>query len=101
MSLFTPDLDLFDVSRVEVLRGSQGTLFGSGSLGGTVRYITNPPEIGATRFFGEFGASTIGDGEAGGEAKVGFNVPLAARPPFGWPATSIGSPATWTRSSRI
>ncbi|MCY4379161.1 MAG: Plug domain-containing protein, partial [Candidatus Dadabacteria bacterium] len=46
LSLFTPDIDLFDLNRVETLRGPQGTLFGSGSIGGTVRYITNQPLLG-------------------------------------------------------
>src|SRR5262245_12164978 len=76
LSLFTPDIDLFDVNRVEVLRGPQGTLFGSGSEGGTVRYITNLPEQGVSRYFGEFNANLIDTGNAGGSAKVGFNAPL-------------------------
>src|SRR4051812_19472417 len=45
LSLFTPDFDLFDLNRVETLRGPQGTLFGSGSVGGTIRYITNQPKL--------------------------------------------------------
>ena len=48
LSLFTPDFDLFDLNRVETLRGPQGTLFGSGSIGGTIRYITNQPKLGVT-----------------------------------------------------
>ncbi|HUG54758.1 MAG TPA: TonB-dependent receptor [Vicinamibacteria bacterium] len=79
LSLFTPDLDLFDVSRVEVLRGPQGTLFGAGSLSGTVRYITNQPEIGATRWFGEVGGSAVQGGSLGGSAKLGFNLPLGSQ----------------------
>lgn len=76
LSLFTPDLDLFDLSRVEVLRGPQGTLFGAGSMGGTVRYITSQPELGLSSVFGEVGGSWVGEGSAGSTAKIGYNVPL-------------------------
>ncbi len=79
LSLFMPDLDLFDLSRVEVLRGPQGTLFGSGSLGGTVRYITNQPELGVRSTFGEVGGSWIAGGSAGANVKLGANVPLGDR----------------------
>src|SRR3954463_2545321 len=76
LSLFTPDIDLFDLSRVEVLRGPQGTLFGSGSESGTVRYITNQPKLHLTKAFAEIGGSGTTGGSAGGNVKFGFNVPL-------------------------
>jgi iron complex outermembrane recepter protein len=82
LSLFTPDLDLFDVARVEVLRGPQGTLFGSGSLGGTVRYISNQPQLGVRSTFGETGINWIDGGAPGNTAKLGFNVPLGAKAAF-------------------
>jgi iron complex outermembrane receptor protein len=76
LSLFTPDLDLFDLNRVETLRGPQGTLFGSGSVGGTVRYITNQPRIGATEGAVE-GNLNLVDGDAlGGHIKGAVNLPL-------------------------
>jgi len=76
LSLFSPDMDLFDMSRVEVLRGPQGTLFGSGSLAGTVRYITNQPRLGEHSTFGEVGGNVVDGGSGGGDLKVGTNVPL-------------------------
>ena len=42
---FNPDLRLYDVERIEVLRGPQGTLFGEGSIGGTLRFITRKPDL--------------------------------------------------------
>lgn len=77
LSLFTPDLDLFDLNRVETLRGPQGTLFGSGSMGGTIRYITNKPN--PEEFEGSLEADlhTVTDGEEGGHLKGVVNIPLA------------------------
>ncbi len=76
LSLFTPDLDLYDLNRVETLRGPQGTLYGSGSVGGTIRYITNQPD--ATQFAGSLEGSynTITDGSEGGHIKGMVNLPL-------------------------
>ncbi|MFA6218919.1 MAG: TonB-dependent receptor [Erythrobacter sp.] len=76
LSLFTPDLDLFDLNRVETLRGPQGTLFGSGSVGGTIRYITNQPTIGRTEGSVEANLDLVDGDDIGGHLKGAVNVPL-------------------------
>ena len=76
LSLYTPDIDLFDISRVEVLRGPQGTVFGAGSLSGTVRYITNQPELGRSEQIGEFTLTDTSGGGFGGSGKVAVNTPV-------------------------
>ena len=76
LSLFTPDIDLFDLNRVETLRGPQGTLFGSGSIGGTVRYITNQPLLGVNEVKIEIDGNYLDEGSLGGHLKTALNVPL-------------------------
>jgi iron complex outermembrane recepter protein len=77
MSLFTPDFDLFDLNRVETLRGPQGTLFGSGSIGGTIRYITNQPDLEAYAGTLEGNINSLTDGGVGGHVKGMVNIPLS------------------------
>jgi iron complex outermembrane receptor protein len=76
LSLFTPDFDLFDLNRVETLRGPQGTLFGSGSVGGTIRYITNQPKLDSTEGQVEGDVNTFSGGSMGYSLKGAINVPL-------------------------
>ncbi|MGZ8334486.1 MAG: TonB-dependent receptor [Allosphingosinicella sp.] len=75
LSLFQPDLDLFDLNRVETLRGPQGTLFGSGSVGGTIRYITNQPDVDKVEGLVEANVNLVRD-NFGGHLKGAINVPL-------------------------
>ena len=75
-ALFTPDLDLFDLERFEVLRGPQGTLFGAGSAAGTVRYITRQPKL--NEFEGASELSVFGGEETdvGGALRGAVNLPV-------------------------
>ncbi|MFZ5616103.1 MAG: TonB-dependent receptor [Pseudomonadota bacterium] len=82
LSLFQPDLDLFDLNRVETLRGPQGTLFGSGSIGGTIRYITNQPNLDEFEATVEGGVNFIKDGGTGGHGKFMVNAPLGDKAAF-------------------
>jgi iron complex outermembrane recepter protein len=68
------DPDLFDLNRVEVLRGPQGTLYGSGSMGGTVKLVTNVPKL--NEFEGA--VEVIGSGTSGGGFNRGGNLMLNA-----------------------
>jgi iron complex outermembrane recepter protein len=71
-----PALQLFDVDRVEVLRGPQGTLFGAGSLSGALRVITNKPDLSEFHGAVEDSVTTMDGGGVGGAANVMVNVPL-------------------------
>ncbi|MEI8297222.1 MAG: TonB-dependent receptor [Pseudomonadota bacterium] len=76
---FNPDESLpksFDIERVEVLRGPQGTLFGAGSEGGTVRYITAQPSLTQNSVYGRGELSFTPGGEPSYEAGVAAGGPL-------------------------
>ena len=72
----TPAMGLFDLARVEVLRGPQGTLWGQGSMGGTMRLITAEPD--STKFSAKVRASyaDISDGDDSTTGDLMLNIPL-------------------------
>jgi len=75
-AILAGDFDTFDVARVEVLRGPQGTLYGSNSLGGVLKFITTEPSTKRLEFRGQVGMETIRYGELGYLANGVVNVPL-------------------------
>jgi iron complex outermembrane receptor protein len=76
---FNPDETLpkaFDIDRVEVLRGPQGTLFGAGSEGGTVRYITAQPSLTKTSIYSRNEVSYTQGGDPSFETGIAVGGPV-------------------------
>jgi iron complex outermembrane recepter protein len=71
------DILPFDLDRVEVLRGPQGALFGSGSLGGAVRYLYAKPNLKATEGAVQLGTNSVSGGGTAASLYGMFNAPLA------------------------
>jgi outer membrane receptor protein involved in Fe transport len=70
------DPRVLDVERIEVLRGPQGTLFGSSAMGGTVRVITKPAEAQSVSGFVDAQAFDINHGGVGDDVSGTVNLPL-------------------------
>jgi len=76
---FMLDLLPYDIGRVEVLRGPQGTLYGAGAMGGLLKYVTRDPDVTKGEFRVGVGVSDVqGAGDLGREARIGANLPLVA-----------------------
>lgn len=72
----TVNLRLVDIERVEVLRGPQGTLFGSGSLAGAIRYVTNKPALNALSAAAEGSIGFVRDGGTSASGTATVNIPI-------------------------
>lgn len=73
---FTVDLNTFDLERVEVLRGPQGTLYGASSMGGTVRLITKKPDLKRVEAKGDVTISTTKSGGENYNLNGMINIPI-------------------------
>ena len=73
-----PGLRLVDIARVEVLKGPQGPLYGTGALGGVLRIVTNRPVLDAFDARGRADAMVVQAGGPGGGAEAIVNAPLLA-----------------------
>ncbi|WP_296614486.1 TonB-dependent receptor [Sphingomonas sp.] len=71
------DIDPFDVERIEVLRGPQGTLYGANSLGGLLKYVTTPPKFDRLSLRAQAGVETVDGGGTGWSGNGVINVPLS------------------------
>src|SRR5712671_1184753 len=71
-----PDLHLYDIERIEVLNGPQGTTFGAGSMAGAVRYITNKPDVNGFSAGADFDGGKIQGGQENWTYEAFLNAPI-------------------------
>ena len=74
-----PDLHLYDIERIEVLRGPEGTYYGASSVSGTVRIITNKPDPSGTSYGVDLSGGSIAHGDTAYTAEGFANIPLSER----------------------
>ena len=72
------DFDTFDLNRIEVLRGPQGTLYGASSLGGVLRFVTNAPSTAGLEARGRFEMQAVDNGDVGPLLNAMVNVPITS-----------------------
>ncbi|MCJ2183793.1 TonB-dependent receptor [Novosphingobium sp. 1949] len=73
-----PDIHVYDIERVEALSGPQGTLYGAGSLAGTIRFITNKPKLDTFEYGYNTEINKYGAGDVGQQFEAYVNVPIAS-----------------------
>jgi outer membrane receptor protein involved in Fe transport len=71
-----PDTNAYDMQRIEVLRGPQGTLYGANALNGVVRLLTSDADLSRFDFKGRVGTATTKNGAASYRGDLAVNVPL-------------------------
>ena len=73
----SPYPDVFDLQRVEVLRGPQGTLFGSSAMGGVIRYITPQPDLFSSGGFAKLDFEDTNNGEPSYDVGAAYGAPIS------------------------
>ncbi|TAM23968.1 MAG: TonB-dependent receptor [Rhodanobacter sp.] len=77
-SMLTPDIDPSDVQRIEVLHGPQGTLYGSNTLGGLIKFVTTPPDTTQASAHADVDVNSVSGGGSGFGSHAMVNIPLVA-----------------------
>jgi len=83
----TPDLHLYDIERIEVLNGPQGTTFGAGAMSGALRFVTNKPDPNAFSAGVDLDGGKIDGGTHNGTAEGFVNLPIVD----GWTALRVSA----------
>jgi iron complex outermembrane recepter protein len=78
-AILAGDFDTFDMARLEVLRGPQGTLYGASSLGGVMKFVSNPPQTESFEGKAQVGFEDVSGGDLSYSGNSYVNIPLSDR----------------------